>query len=46
MAEAYTPAMDALNLFRVPQPHLVTEVASFAPSARLSITGWIRSRRD
>lgn len=45
VAEGYTPAWNALNLFRVPQPHLVTEVASFAPAARLAITGWVRSAR-
>lgn len=46
VAEGYTPAFNALNLFRTPQPHLVTEVASFAPAARLAVTGWVRSRRD
>ena len=30
VAEAYTPAFNALNLFRVPQPHTVTPVAAFA----------------
>ena len=45
VAEGYTPAFNALNLLRVPQPHLVSEVASFAPVPRLSITGWIRSKR-
>ncbi len=45
VSEGYTPAFNALNLLRVPQEHLVTEVASYAPGARLSITGWIRSRR-
>ena len=45
VAEGYTPAFNALNLLRVPQAHLVTEVASYAPAPRLSITGWIRSRR-
>jgi len=42
---AYVPVFNALNIFRVPKPHLVTQVASFAPRARLSVTGWIRERR-
>ena len=45
VAEAYSPAFNALNLFRVPQPHMVTSVAPFAGGPRLSITGWIRSTR-
>lgn len=45
VAEAYSPAFNALNLFRVPQPHLVSAVATFAGGPRLSITGWIRSTR-
>lgn len=42
LAEAYTPAFNALNLFRVPMAHAVTQIASFAPADRLSITGWVR----
>lgn len=45
VSEAYTPAFNALNLFRVPQPHMVTQVAAFAGAPRLSITGWIRTHR-
>lgn len=45
LAEAYTPAFNALNLFVTPQPHLVTQVADFADRPRLSITGWVRTRR-
>jgi Rps23 Pro-64 3,4-dihydroxylase Tpa1-like proline 4-hydroxylase len=44
--EGYAPAFNALNLFAVPMRHAVTQVASFAPRDRLSITGWLRSRRD
>ena len=46
VAEAYTPTFNALNIFRVPQVHAVTQVASFAAGPRLSITGWIRERRS
>ena len=41
--EAYRPAFNALNLLRVPTPHLVTQVASYAPAGRYSVTGWLRS---
>jgi len=42
--EAFCPAFNALNLMRVPMPHLVTQVASFAGGGRYSLTGWLRSR--
>lgn len=42
--EGYAPAFNALNIFAVPQPHLVGCVSSFAGAARLSVTGWFRSR--
>ena len=44
VSEAYAPTFNALNIFRVPQQHAVTQVASFAGAQRLSITGWIRER--
>jgi SM-20-related protein len=44
LAEGYAPAFNALNIFAVPQPHLVGVVAPFAGAARYSITGWFRSR--
>ena len=40
--EAFCPAFNALNLLRVPTPHLVTQVSSFALAGRYSITGWLR----
>jgi hypothetical protein len=46
VAEGYTPAFNALNIFRVPQDHAVTPVAPYARGDRLSITGWIRTARD
>lgn len=45
VAEGYTPAFNALNLFRVPQAHAVTYVTPFAAGPRLSITGWVRTRQ-
>lgn len=45
VAEAYSPAWNALNILKVPQPHAVSVVAPFAASARHSITGWIRASR-
>jgi len=44
VSEGYTPAWNALNLFRVPQSHSVSPVWEFAGADRLSITGWVRSR--
>lgn len=42
VAEGYTPSFNALNLFKVPQPHAVSYVAPFAKAGRYSITGWLR----
>lgn len=42
VAEGYTPTFNALNLFRVPQPHTVSMVTPFAEQERYSITGWLR----
>ena len=43
VAEGYTPAFNALNIFRVPQRHAVSMVAPYAFEPRLSITGWIHA---
>lgn len=43
IAEGFTPRFNALNLFRVPQLHSVSQVATFATASRHSITGWIRA---
>lgn len=43
--EAFTPAFNSLNVFKVPADHSVSIVAPFAGAPRLSITGWIRSKR-
>lgn len=45
IAEAYAPRWNALNLFRVPQPHAVSYVPPFVEANRLSITGWLRAER-
>lgn len=44
--EAWKPSFNALNIFRVPTLHAVTEVASYVAAERLSITGWLRSAAD
>lgn len=44
VAEGYTPAFNALNLLRVPQPHAVSYVNPLAGGVRYSITGWLRER--
>jgi len=42
VAAGYVPEFNSLNLFAVPQVHLVSQVALFGGS-RYSITGWLRS---
>jgi Rps23 Pro-64 3,4-dihydroxylase Tpa1-like proline 4-hydroxylase len=44
IAEGYLPTFNALNLFAVPQAHMVGFISPFAGAHRLSITGWLRSR--
>jgi len=44
VVEGFRPRFNTLNLFRVPQPHLVSYVPPFAPVGRLAVTGWLRSR--
>lgn len=41
---AFTPAMGSLRLFRVPAAHSVSYVNPMAPTSRLSVTGWFRSK--
>ncbi len=43
VAEAYRPVFNGLNVLKVPAAHCVTQVASFAPAGRYSITGWFRA---
>lgn len=44
VTEGFRPRFNTLNLFRVPQPHLVSYVPPFAPIGRMAVTGWLRSR--
>ena len=44
VVQGFRPRFNALNLFAVPQTHLVTYVPPFAPAGRLAITGWFRDR--
>jgi len=41
--EGYVPCFNALNVFRVPTQHLVSQVALYG-SSRYSITGWFHAR--
>ena len=45
VAEAYAPKFNSLNIFRVPQWHSVSQVASYVEADRLAITGWIRASK-
>jgi Rps23 Pro-64 3,4-dihydroxylase Tpa1-like proline 4-hydroxylase len=42
VAEAFTPAWNALNFLKVPQDHFVGAVAGFVAEKRLSFSGWVR----
>lgn len=44
VVEGYRPRFNALNMFLVPQDHLVSYVAPFAPASRFAITGWFSDR--
>ena len=44
ISEGYTPAFNALNIFKVPQNHAVSMVTPFAREGRYSITGWLKYR--
>jgi len=44
IAQGFRPRFNALNLFKVPQPHNVSFVPPFAPVGRFAITGWLRDR--
>ena len=43
VVEGFRPRFNALNLFRVPQSHLVSYVPPFAPLGRIAVTGWLRT---
>lgn len=42
--EGFRPRFNALNLFKVPQAHMVSYVPPFAPVGRMAITGWLRTQ--
>ena len=42
----YAPTFNALNMFEVPQDHLVSYVTPFCPETRYSIAGWLRESDD
>ena len=41
VARGFTPGFNSLNLFRTPQSHSVTQIATFAQQPRLAISGWL-----
>lgn len=42
--ESFVPKFNTLSIFEVPILHHVTQVANFAPRARISCTGWYRTK--
>jgi len=43
VAEGYVPRFNSFNLFKVPQAHLVSCVAPFAPVPRVAVSGWFHA---
>lgn len=44
VVEGFRPRFNALNLFKVPQSHMVSYVPPFAPLGRIAVTGWLRTQ--
>lgn len=44
VVDGYRPRFNSLNLFAVPQSHLVSYVPPFAPLGRFAVTGWLRDQ--
>jgi SM-20-related protein len=42
--ETITPRFKALSLFAIGQSQYVSQVASYAPVPRISVTGWLRTK--
>ena len=43
--ETITPRFNALSLFAIGQSHYVSQVSTYAPVPRISVTGWLRTKR-
>jgi Rps23 Pro-64 3,4-dihydroxylase Tpa1-like proline 4-hydroxylase len=41
--DTVTPRFNALALFAIGQSHYVSQVATYAPAPRISVTGWLRT---
>lgn len=46
VAGVEVPSFNTLDLLKVPQHHFVSQVSSYAPEKRYSITGWLHERRN
>ncbi len=44
VTRSYAPRFNALSVFKVPTPHHVSQVSSFAQGGRVSLTGWYRTK--
>ena len=42
--DTVVPRFNALSLFAIGQNHYVSQVATYAPVPRISVTGWLRTR--
>jgi SM-20-related protein len=45
LIDTIAPRFNALSLFAIRQPHSVSYVAPYASADRISVTGWLRSKR-
>jgi SM-20-related protein len=43
VTQTFVPRFNSMALFAVPQPHVVSMVAPFAPGPRFGVTGWFTS---
>ena len=43
ITDSFIPQYNTLSIFHVPQHHHVTQVSTFTPNPRLSLTGWFRT---
>lgn len=46
VTDRFVPRGNTLSLFKVPQPHAVTPVATGVAAHRVSVTGWLRTGDD
>lgn len=46
VSRGFRPEFNVLTIFKVPRPHSVAQVASYAEAKRLSLTGWLLGDKE